>query len=845
MELPFAGLHQLCLGLLGARGWLPAPQREALETAFGLGSGPRPDRFFVGLAVLSLFSGAAETRPLVCLVDDVQWLDRSSTQVLAFVARRLAAESVVLVLAKREPSRVEELDGLPSLHVPGLSDAFARKLLDSVITSPLDERVRSRILAETRGNPLALVETPRELSADGAAGVFGPSREVSLPRWIEATFRRRVEQLPRETQLLLLVAAADPTGEPTLLARGAEEIGVPLHHLAPAEAEGLLELGVQVTFRHPLLRSAIYGAASLDERRTAHRALAAATDPELDPDRRAWHRANATSTPDEEVALELERSATRARARGGLAAAAAFRERSAQFTPNPRRRAERTLEAAVAKQLAGASQQAARLVAHASGGPLGALDRARLTLLHGQIEMDLSHGAAALPLLLEAARQLESLDVALSRDAYLAAIRAASVAGRLGPGMTDVAAAALRAPRERDPARAVDMLVAGLAVRYTDGYAASAPILKQALGKLCDEGARDAVSVRWPWFARRVVAEMFCDEIWHYLATRSTQIARENGALAILPFTLNHLAHLSCLEGDLDGARALIDEADGIAVATGAEPFVFARLPLAGYRGIEADAVTLFQTAVPAAIAREGEGVLLTFKEHAQAVLYNGLGRYDAALAPAQSAADQDEMFVSVWSLPEVVEAAARCGRVELARHAVEQLSERTRAAGSELALGIEARSQALLSDGEAADRLYRDAIDHLGGTLMALELARAHLLYGEWLRRERRRVDARQHLRYAQERFGSMGAWAFAARAERELRATGETARKRSDDARGDLTAQEAQIAQLARDGLTNSEIGARLFISPRTVEYHLTRVYTKLGIGGRGHLDRVLSGS
>ena len=844
MELPFAGLHQLCAGLLDGLGQLPAPQRDALATAFGLDSGAQPDRFLVGLAALSLLSSAAEEHPLICVVDDVQWLDRSSAQVLAFVARRLAAESVVLLFAEREPGGIEELTGLPELRLAGLPDASARKLLASVIAAPVDERVLARMLTETRGNPLALLELPRGLSAAVLAGGFGLPDDGSLPTRIESSFQRRVQQLPATTQRLLLVAAADPTGEPSLLVGAAAELGIPTAELGPAQADGLLQIGLQVAFRHPLLRSAIYGGAASDERRAAHQALAAATDPELDPDRRAWHRAHAIAEPDEDVALELEQSAKRARARGGLAAAAAFLERSAVLTPDPTRRAHRALEAAASEQLAGASQEALRLLARAAAGPLDPLDRARLKFLHGQIEVDLSHGPAALPLLLDAARQLEPLDVPLSRDAYLAALRAASVAGRLGPGMLEVARAALEAPRLPDERHAVDLLVDGLAVRFTDGYAASAPALKRALAALREEGERKEVDVRWPWFARRVAGELFADDAWHYLTTRSVQVARENGALAVLPLALNHRAHLCCLEGDLDGASALLDEADGIAVATGTEPLVFGRLPLAGSRGIEAEAVVIFEAAVPAVIARGGEGVVLTFADHARAVLYNGLGRYEAALAPAQEAANRDELLVSVWSLPELVEAATRCGQADVANAAIESLSERTRAAGTELALGIEARSRALLSEGALAERLYREAIDRLGRSRMAFELARAHLLYGEWLRRDRRRIDARDQLRLARDAFTSMGAEAFAARAGRELLATGETARKRTAETRDDLTAQETQIAQFARDGLSNAEIGARLFISPRTVEYHLHKVFLKLDITSREHLDRVLPG-
>ena len=843
MELPFAGLHQLCVGLLDGRERLPAPQRNVLATAFGLSSGAQPDRFLVGLGVLSLLSDAAEEHPVVCLVDDVQWLDRSSAQVLAFVARRLSAESVFLLFAEREPGGLEELAGLPELRLGGLPDASARELLGSGITAPLDARVRDRILAETHGNPLALLELPRGSSPRVLAGGFGLPSDGSLPDQIEASFRRRVEQLPSATQRLLLVAAADPTGEPALLVRAADELGISTEELAPAEADGLLELGLQVVFRHSLLRSAIYRAAPTESRRAAHRALAAATDAELDPDRHAWHRAHATVAPDEDVAGELEQSAGRARARGGLAAAAAFLDRAAALTADPGRRARRALEAAANKLLAGDPRGAEALLATAAAGPLDEVDRAMLQRLHGQILLDLRRAAEALPHLVGAARRLEPIDPGLARDTHLEAVRAASVAARLGPGMLDAARAARTAPPRPGGPRPVDLLLDGLAVRFTDGYAASAPALKRALSGLRDEGDREGQSVRWPWLARRVAPDLFADDTWDSIATRGVQLARENGALTVLPLALNNLAHLRCLAGHLDGAAVLLDEADAIAAAIGVEPLLFGRLPLAGVRGSEAEALDLFDASETAAVAR-GEGVVLTFCEHARAVLYNGLGRYEAALGPAQSAGARNELLVSVWSLPELVEAATRCGQVDVANGAIERLSERTAAAGTELALGVEARSRALLSEGTLADRLYREAIDRLGRSRLALELARARLLYGEWLRRDRRRIDARHQLRRAQDLFTSMGAEAFAARAERELLATGQTARKRTADTRDELTAQEMQIARFARDGLSNAEIGARLFISPRTVEYHLHKVFTKLGITTREHLDRGLPG-
>jgi DNA-binding CsgD family transcriptional regulator len=842
MELPFAGLHQLCGAMLGGLERLPPPQREALETAFGLSSGARPDRFLMGLAVLSLLSEAAEERPLLCLIDDAQWLDLSSAQVLAFVARRLGADSVVLLFAEREPGGLDALARLPDLPLPGLPDEFARALLASVVPAPLDERVRDRILTETHGNPLALLELPRDLSPATLAGGFGLPGGQPLPGRIEASFRRRVQELPATAQRLLLVAAAEPTGEPILLWRAAAVLGIPAEALTPAESDGLLEIGAHIVFRHSLLRSAVYRAAAAEERRNAHGALAAATDAETDPDRRAWHRAHATLMPDEDVAWELERSAGRAQARGGLAAAAAFLQRAAVLTPDPSLRAQRALEAARAKQLAGAPHEASMLLATAAAGPLGKLDQAMLQRLRGQIALDTRRGGAAVPLLLDAARQLELLDLRLARETYLEALRAASIAGRLGGGVLEAADAARRARPPQGMPRASDLLLDGLAARFTDGYAASAPALKHALGAVLGQGRSGGRDVRWPWIARRVAPDLFDDDAWHELATRNVQIARDAGALAVLPLALNFLAGIRTLDGSLDTAAALIEEADAIADATGTAPILFGRLLLAGFRGREAQASALIEATEPTGIAR-GEGVVLTYCELARAVLHNGLGHYQQALGPAESASAQDELLVSVWSLPELVEAAARCDRTELAADALRRLSERTRAAGTGVALGIEACCRALLSEGEQAERLYREAIERLGRTRMRPALARARLLYGEWLRREKRRADAREQLRAAYEAFTAMGMEAFADRARRELLATGEAVRKRAvSPRREEFTAQEAQIARLAADGLTNGEIGAQLFLSARTVEWHLRKIFTKLGISSRRQLRQSL---
>jgi DNA-binding CsgD family transcriptional regulator len=843
MELPFAGLHQLCATLLDRLDRLPPPQRDALGTAFGLTSGTRPDRFLVGLASLSLLSDAVDQEPLLCLIDDAQWLDQSSAQVLAFVARRLKAESIALFFAEREPDELDALAGLPELRLEGLSDVHARELLGSVVSGPLDERVAERIVAETHGNPLALLELPHGSSPVDLAGGFALTAALPLPSRIEESFRKRVERLPAESRCLLLIAAAEPIGDPALLWRAAERFELGPEAAAPAEAAGLLTLGVRVTFRHPLLRSAIYRAASPEERRSAHRALAAATDPKIDPDRRAWHRAQATLAPDEEVAAELERSADRARARGGLAAAAAFLEQSAALTPDPLLRAGRKLTAAQAKHEAGAPTAALKLLAAADEGPLDELQRARLERLRAQLAFALRRGSDAPPLLLAAAKRLEPLDAGLARETFLEALAAAIFAGRLGGGrgVLEVAEAARAAPPAPQPARTIDLLLDGLANRFTDGYAAGVLPLRQALDAVSRDEGHSEDDIHWLWLACRIAPDLWEDETWHELATRQLQLARDGGALSVLPLAATYRAGVHVHAGEFAAAAALIEEADAITEATGNAPLGYTSLVLAAWRGREAEALELIEASREDAAGR-GEGRAITLAEYATAVLYNGLGRYREALAAAQRASEHDDLGLFGWALIELVEAAARDHEPQLAADALELLSERTGLTGTNWALGIEARSHALLDEGQGAEDLYVEATERLGRCRIKVHLARAHLLYGEWLRRQNRRIDARESLRTAHELFSTMGAEAFAERAARELLATGETARKRTADTRGQLTAQETQIAELAREGHSNPEIGAQLFISPRTVEYHLHKVFTKLEISSRNELQRVL---
>lgn len=847
IELAFAGLQQICAPFLDRLARLPSPQHHALGIAFGRRGGESPNRFLVGLAVLSLLSEVAEERPLVCLVDDAQWLDRTSAQTLAFVARRLQAESVGLVFAVREPGTEQELAGLPELLVGGLNDADAHALLESAIPGRLDERVRDRIVSETRGNPLALLELPRRFTAAELAGGFSlPDAGLLTTQidQIEQSFLLRLHRLPVKTQRLLLLAAAEPVGDVPLLWRAAEHLGIGADAAAPAEAMGLIELGARVRFHHPLVRSAVYRTAGLLERQDAHRALAEATDPEADPDRRAWHRAKAATGPDEAVAGELERSAGRAQGRGGIAAAAAFLERAAELTPDSVRRGARALAAARAKFEAGAPDVAYQLLTAAEIGPLDELQRARLVRLRAEIEFTRRRGSDASLLLLDAARRLERLDNRLARDTYLEALGAAIFAGRLGGrGEREAAEAARAAPPGPEPPRSTDLLLDGVATRFTDGYVASVTPLRRAMlafRQHAGRGRRDVVPSLWlvcPAVPQTVALELWDDETWSELATTAVRIAREAGALAVLPLALAYRAGVQVHAGEFAAASALIAEADAIAVATGSVALEYPSLLLAAWRGDEDDALKLMERGVRDATAR-GEGRVLGLCGYATAVLYNGLSRYHAALAGAQRGCDHDDLGIFGWSLVELIEAGARSGAPEVAAGALRLLEERTRATGTDWALGSEARSRALLSEGPTAEALYREAIDRLGRRCIAVHLARAHLIYGEWLRRENRRVDAREHLRIAHDMLASIGAEAFAERARRELLATGEKVRKRTFETRDALTAQEVQIAHLAAAGFTNPEIGSHLFISPRTVEYHLHKVFPKLGISSRREL-------
>jgi DNA-binding CsgD family transcriptional regulator len=838
MELPFAALQQLCSPLLELSARLPDSQQEALAVAFALSVGPAPSPFLVSLAALALLSESAEEQPLLCVVDDAQWLDRASARALGFIARRLSAERIALLFAAREVSEI--LAGLPELPVQPLVHHDARMLLESVLPARLDEPVLDRLVDETHGNPLALLEMPRGLTPTQLAGGFGLPAALPLSSQIEENFTRRLASLPDDSRRLLLLAAADPVGDPALLWAAAGRLGIGKPAAEPIESTGLLSFGARAAFRHPLVRSAVYRASSRSERSEVHRALAEATDPQIDPDRRAWHRAQAATVPNEGVAEELEQSAARAEARGGLSAAAAFLERAVTLTPAPQRRAERALIAAQRKFEAGALDDSLSLLATAAQGAFGDLDRARIALLHTKITFMSRRGNDAAPMLLEAAAKLADLDPALARETYLEAISAAMFVGRLAApraGPRDIAQAAKTAPAPPRTPVGHDYLLDGLIALYTEGYESAAPILR-LVHDAGETGYSSTEQLRWAWGATVTAVHLWDDALWESFAERHVKLARHSGALGDLPLALHHRALLHVFAGELAVASSLVAEADAATRATGNTLTSYGHVALLAVQGAEQPAQEYIARMREEASLR-GEGVALSLLDWGEAILYNGLRRYeDARTAAARPFASAQELAIPNWSLAELVEAAVRTGSLELAGGAMQRLTEMAQVSDTDWVHGLVARCEALLADDERAEALYKEAIERLARTRLTPDLARAHLLYGEWLRRSRRRLDAREQLRVAHSLFSDFGMEAFAARTQIELQATGERARKRSPDSVDQLTPQEAQISRLAAAGDTNREIAAQLFLSPNTVEYHLRKAFRKLGIRSRTQL-------
>jgi len=849
MELAYASLHQLCAPFLREIAALPGPQRDALQVAFGIAAGDPPDRFLVGLAVLTLLTRASESRPVLVVIDDAQWLDQVSRQTLEFVARRLLAERVAMVFAVREPEGETALTGLAEIRVEGLDPVSAGELLDIAVGASLDAPVRERLVAETHGNPLALLELSRGRS--GAELVYGldAADTSSVSNRVEEDFARRLDSLPASTRTLLLLAAAEPVGDSRLLLRAAGHLGL-TPDAAPAKAAGLIEFGETIRFRHPLARSAVYRAATPQERRSVHRALAAATDPRLEPDRRAWHAAQSCDGPDEGVAEALERAADRARQRGGMAAEAVLLERAAALTPDPRLRGRRALAAAEAHFSAAAPDRATEMASVADLCPLSSLERARLIRLRARVLFARSRSDEAAPLLLDAAATFATEHSPLARETYLEAISATVFSGRLhGPSGAVAAASAARSLGAAAPGSAPsDVLLDAVALLLSDGPATGVPALRTALEPFAHEelDGRDA-TMRWlllvPVALEAFIHHAWDLNAWDVLSARAVRLARHVGALGVLPPALIYASGVDIHHGDLTRAASLIDEADAIAIATGNAPHAYAALVRAAWRGVEGPATALIDEARHRATER-GEVSLLGVTGYVQGVLYNGLARYEEALAASQTGLDHDGFNFTGLSLVEHIEAAVRCGELDRAEDSFARLDTLVQPTDTGWAHGVRARCAALVGRGDDPESLYRSALEHLRRDRVVVEVGRTHLLYGEWLRREGRRSDAREQLRAAHRMFEAMPASAFAERARRELLATGDHVRARAAEPAIHLTAQEAQIAGLAADGMTNPKIAAELFLSPHTVEWHLRKVYVKLGISSRRDLPTALAG-
>jgi DNA-binding CsgD family transcriptional regulator len=850
MELAYAGLQQLCGPIADLLVVLPSPRRHALEKVFGLSTGSPPDRFLVGMAVLDLVAAAAQRQPVMWIVDDAQWLDRSSLQTVGFVSRRLLADRIFIAIASRDTSEDEELAGLPELSLAGLGTEDAGILFDSVVTGPTDPVVRDRIIAETRGNPLALLELPRAWTIAEAVEGLPESARASLTGHLELAFAKRLGQLPPDTQTLLTLAAAEPTGDAALLWSAAQELGLDWSAAASAERAGLIEFGPRVRFRHPLVRAAAYRAAPLRNRLGVHRALAEVTDPVRDADRRAWHRASSTVTHDEAIAVELEHAAGRAKARGGLLAAAALLERAALLTPDGARRSNRTLAAAKAKRDAGALEAALRLLPAVESEPPSELRGALAEQLRGRIAFDQRRGTEAAELLLSAAQRLERFDPRLARETHLEALTAAVWAS--GPDSGDVirpaAKAALAAPPGDGSPRTSDLLLDSLALRVTEGYEAAVPAMRSALSAIRnhDIGAEDVDSLMW--LAVNRFAGIIAIEAWDFeaglaVSARQVRVAREAGALVQLQFALNFLANNLLLSGDTRTAAALVEEEQLLSTMTRVPAVGYSRLLLAAMRGDAVNALPMIESTIDKA-TENGQGRIVAFAHYVSAVLYNGLGRHAEALDCARKVVEGDVLGYQTLAASELAEAASRESDTDLLADVSGWVRARANATPTEWALGIAARVQAFDADDADADRLYRESIEHLGKTSLRVELARSRLLYGEWLRRRGLRGDARDQLATAHQALTEMGIAGFADRARRELTATtGRRTRRFIDVPSMQLTSQEVLIAELVQQGLSNREIGGRLFLSPRTVEWHLRNIFGKVGVSSRRQLrDKVL---
>jgi DNA-binding NarL/FixJ family response regulator len=841
ISMEFGGLHQLLVPFLPRLDGLPPPQRSALRVAFGQEAGPPPERFLVGLAALTLLSQAAEEQPLLCIIDDAHWLDPESAQVLGFVARRLCADRVGFIAAVGEPAAQRVFEQLPTITVDGLPDAEARELLTSVAAGALNAQAVDRILADTRNNPLALVELGTEYTADQLSGRAVQPEPLPLGQRLQEHFLRQVRSLPPDAQAFALLAAADPGGDRARLWRAAVQAGIdPDAASAETAGAGVLEFpGNAVRFRHPLLRSAVYHGANAADRRQAHRAWSEAGLPDL----RVWHLAAAAVIPDEELAAELQDTAERAGTRGGYAARAALLRRSADLTPDDARRAEREVALAEARLMAGDPAGAQKILDGALPRPASVTACCRAQRLEGAIRFAQGNAAESARILASASNALVD-DDRMARDTMLLALQAAIWAG---PAQTrEIAAAARVFPRVPGASASVsDLLLEGYSARFTLGYEASIPPFRAAVTALLADDLDPAVGLRWFALGTAAAGSLWDDQATFDLSDRWEKMARTAGAFTTLPVALAFHALSDCQAGHFRDAEARWAEmAEILAVSRG--PGVLgvnshSNGLLLACRGhlTEARAAGLAQIHESSG---RGQGGPADIGRYIVALADLFGGDYAAAMSYAQTVTEDDPAYTAEATLPELVEAAVRAGDYDAAATARKTLSERALAAGTPWALGLRARCEALQAEGADAEGYYLESISQLERCRMAVDLARTHLLYGQWLRRAKRRRDARHELRTAHDMFAAMGADRFGEQAAAELRATGERARARTPETAVDLTPQETRVADLAAAGASDSEIAAQLFISPSTVDYHLRKVFRKLQVTSRTQLAGLL---
>lgn len=839
MSLGFAGLHQLIVPFLPKVDRLPVPQRDALAVAFGLAPGPTPERFQVGLATLTLLAAAAADKPLVAIVDDAQWLDIESAEVLAFVARRLQAEGIAMIFGLRDPmDRPISFAGIPELRLGPLEDEAARELLATVVSRPLDEPAWRRLFDETEGNPLAILELGGELAGTQIAGPTPLAEPLPVGPRLQQHFLRQLGELGADAQTFLRLASGESSSDPVVLWRAARDLGLDKDVFVEAEAKRLIVVGPLVSFRHPLIRSAIYHGMAAAERRRIHAALARVTDPKIDPERHAAHRALATVEPDEEVAADLAQCAERAQERGAYAAWAAFASRAAELTPDPQVRAARLLSASEASMTAGQLVRAQASLDQAMPALRDPLQQATAQALAGSIRVARGEGGDTPRILLNAARTMAALDPGRAVRILANALQAATFTqpDMKGSLMRDIAAEvpALVSLPQSPPA----LILRGYATVVMSGYTAAAPILKQAIAATLRDGTDPDAPHR---LASLAAYSLFDDRAVHLLATDWVRVTRERAALIALPIALNFLASVELHFGRLDESEALFKQSMEISEATD-NPGIFGSASrgdvlVIAWRGSEAQARE--RAAAHVAEARErGQVYWANFAGFALTALELALGRYRPALEAALPTYNDDPPYAGSWVLPGLIEAAVRIGDEDIANAALTRLTDRAVAGATPLGLGLLARCRALLADDSEAESLYRHAIDELGRSPTEPELGRTRLLYGEWLRRQNRRREAREELRMAFEMFSRMGINAFAERARVELLATGERVRRRTIETQDQLSAQELQIARRAAEGVHNQEIASQLFISERTVEYHLAKVFRKLDVSSRTEL-------